>query len=75
MIMSTIWEMHEGFTGMPFVFARWVTNKKLDEDFTSMFNQSLQYGIQHLDAVIAEEQLNFTGINVQDYLSRRVNIL
>ena len=42
------------FTGLPFVFAAWVANKKLPEDFIKSFNEANKLGLQNLDAVIAE---------------------
>ncbi len=40
-------------TGLPFVFAAWVSTKKLPEDFISEFDKANAYGLDHLDEVIA----------------------
>ncbi len=42
------------FTGLPFVFACWVSNVKLDDSFKSEFNDALSLGIKNMDAVIAD---------------------
>ncbi|MEI6947695.1 menaquinone biosynthesis protein [Paraflavisolibacter sp. H34] len=42
------------FTGLPFVFAAWIANKELPEDFVAAFNEANAIGFQHLDAIIAE---------------------
>jgi chorismate dehydratase len=42
------------FTGLPFVFAAWVANKDLPAEFITTFNEANAYGINHLDAVIAQ---------------------
>jgi chorismate dehydratase len=42
------------FAGLPFVFAAWVANKKLPEDFVAAFNEANKKGLQNIDAVIAE---------------------
>lgn len=42
------------FTGLPFVFAAWISNKKLNSDFIETFNNANQLGLQHLSEVIAE---------------------
>lgn len=42
------------YTGLPFVFAAWVANKALPEDFTDAFNRANGYGIKHIDEVVAE---------------------
>lgn len=40
-------EEWQNFTGLPFVFAVWASNKKLDEAFLTDFNAALRYGMQH----------------------------
>lgn len=42
------------YTGLPFVFAAWVSNKPLGQGFETDFNQANGVGLQELDAVIAE---------------------
>ncbi len=42
------------FTGKPFVFACWVSNKILGSNFLEDFNNALAYGINHIDEVVAE---------------------
>lgn len=41
-------------TGLPFVFACWVTVKKLSPDFISAFNSALELGLSQREKVIAE---------------------
>lgn len=38
-------EAWQGFTGLPFVFAAWVSRKELPKDFTEQFNKALESGI------------------------------
>ena len=40
-------------TEMPFVFATWTSNKKLDDKFVQSFNEATQSGIRNLDEVVA----------------------
>ena len=47
-------EAWKAFTGLPFVFAAWVANKYLNEDFIDAFNKANGYGITHIKEVIAE---------------------
>lgn len=42
------------FTGLPFVFAAWVSNKKLDEDFIKRFNEANTFGLHQLEEVVKE---------------------
>ena len=42
-------------TGFPFVFAAWVSNKKMTEDFLIKFNQANKLGLLHMDDVLAKQ--------------------
>ncbi|MHC1708089.1 MAG: menaquinone biosynthetic enzyme MqnA/MqnD family protein [Bacteroidales bacterium] len=41
------------FTGLPFVFACWVSRGELPENIRNSFNQAIGYGILHLDEAIS----------------------
>ena len=41
-------------TGLPFVFAAWVSTQKLPDSFIDLFDKANAYGLNHLDEVIAE---------------------
>jgi chorismate dehydratase len=43
-------------TGMPFVFAAWVSNRALPENFIAAFNEAIGYGFLHIDEVITENE-------------------
>ena len=47
------------FTGLPFVFAAWVSNKKLDGNFISEFNEANAFGLNRIEEVV---QANPYGI-------------
>lgn len=53
--LSYTWKQH---TGLPFVFAAWVSNKILDNDFLLEFNHALEYGIQHKH-ILAEQYATY----------------
>jgi chorismate dehydratase len=40
-------------TGLPFVFAAWVSNKPLDPDFIEAFDQANALGLEHIDEIVA----------------------
>ena len=40
------------YTGFPFVFATWVANKPIPDDFMELFDQANAYGLNHLEEVI-----------------------
>lgn len=48
----------KSFTGLPFVFAAWIANKQLPEDFIDAFNRANAYGINHINEVLAETYFN-----------------
>ena len=41
-------------TGMPFVFAAWVSNKELSPEFIAAFNKANEFGLANIDAVVNE---------------------
>jgi chorismate dehydratase len=41
-------------TGLPFVFAAWVSIKPLAEDFIEMFDKANEMGLGHIDEIVAE---------------------
>src|SRR6478672_8070683 len=47
-------------TGLPFVFAAWIANKKLPESFIEAFNLATGAGLAHIDEIVA-------GIDFPDY--------
>jgi chorismate dehydratase len=49
----------------PFVFAAWVSNKKLDENFIYNFNESNKTGLNNLDKVVKENP--FTTFDLNHY--------
>jgi len=66
-------EWHK-FTHLPFVFACWVANKKLPENFISKFNLALKYGIDNRSVLIDEliEQHNYST-DIATYLNQNIN--
>lgn len=41
-------------TGLPFVFAAWVSTKKLPDDFILAFNAANEMGLHHIDEIVKE---------------------
>ena len=44
------------FTGLPFVFAAWISNKRLDDTFIKKFNKANAYGLDRIDEVVEENE-------------------
>jgi len=40
------------YTGMPFVFAAWISNQPLSESFIEDFNEANEFGLRHMEEVI-----------------------
>jgi len=45
-------EVWSAWTGLPFVFAAWISTKPLPEDITTTFNEALRTGLEHLPELI-----------------------
>jgi len=48
--LGLAWKAH---TGLPFVFAAWVANKPIPSAFMEAFDSANEYGLKHLEQVIA----------------------
>jgi len=46
-------EAWKAMTGLPFVFAAWVSNKQLPKDFVVSFNEANQAGVNYIPTVVA----------------------
>jgi chorismate dehydratase len=55
-------------TGLPFVFAAWISNKKLDKDWVAAFDEANGFGVQHIDLVL--ENLSSEIFNLREYYTR-----
>lgn len=51
------------FTGLPFVFAAWIANKKLPEAFLNRFNEANALGLKHISAIVAENPFPYYDLN------------
>jgi len=45
-------------TGLPFVFAAWISNKPLPESFIQKFNEANAIGLNHLDEIAGAQHFN-----------------
>ncbi|RZK48670.1 MAG: radical SAM protein [Pedobacter sp.] len=59
-------QLWKDFTGLPFVYAAWVANKKLNPEFITEFNDALKMGLDNLDNVIAQLK-PIPDFNYKDY--------
>jgi chorismate dehydratase len=52
-------------TGLPFVFAVWVSTKKLPDEFIELFNKANALGLNHIDEIV--EQNSFELYDLKKY--------
>ncbi len=58
------------FTGLPFVFACWVTNTSLNENFQILFNEALKYGIDNRELLF--NSLSNNHYDIKKYLTENI---
>jgi len=68
--LSEGWKEH---TGLPFVFAAWVANKELPEQFISDFNQANGAGLENIDQIVAGTL--FTEYDLKKYYTESIHYL
>lgn len=59
--LSAAWKE---FTGLDFVFAAWVANKELPQDFLQQFDEANAAGLNHLEEVIAQNPFPWYDLGV-----------
>ena len=66
-------EAWKDFTGLPFVFAAWISNKKLPAEFVSAFNEANQRGVEAIEKVAAENIIS--GIDSMTYFRKNISYI
>jgi chorismate dehydratase len=63
------------FSGLPFVFAAWVSVNEIDPNFISEFNEVLRSGIENTSKAIAEDKsaAQIKNLNATDYLTKKIS--
>jgi chorismate dehydratase len=60
-------------TGQPFVFAVWISSKKLPGDFIKSFNEANSVGLLHIDEIVATH--HFDLYDLKKYYTLHMNYL
>lgn len=68
--LGTIWKIH---TGLPFVFAAWVSQKALPKDFEERFNRALGQGVQQRHQVAQLFESSHPQFSVHEYYHRYIH--
>ena len=64
-------EAWKNFTGLPFVFANWIANKKLPDEFIAAFNEANRSGLLHIDEVVAETP--YDVFDLKEYYTKYID--
>jgi chorismate dehydratase len=66
--LGEAWIKH---TQLPFVFAAWISNKKLPVGFEKEFNEANKSGLQHIDCVV--KQTTFSSYDLRTYFNDNIS--
>ncbi|MBK7883898.1 MAG: menaquinone biosynthesis protein [Chitinophagaceae bacterium] len=69
--MYDLGEAWKEMTGFPFVFAAWVSNIKLDNDFLEAFNKTIGFGLNELEAIVAKQEYTYFGL--MEYYTKNIH--
>lgn len=63
------------FTGLPFIFAAWVSTEKIDAAFISEFNSVLKEGVDNCETAVNERanELSISKEQALEYLTKRID--
>ena len=68
--LAEAWIEH---TGHPFVFATWIANKPMPADFIKAFDVANEYGLNHIDDVIASISDASSGYDLHTYFTKNIS--
>jgi chorismate dehydratase len=58
-------------TGLPFVFAVWVSKRHMSPEFIQSFDQAVGYGVQHIDQVVSA--IGDIGVDLEVYYKKNIS--
>ncbi len=64
-------EAWKEMTGLPFVFAAWISNKKLENSWIERFNEANAFGVQHISTVLGKITDHF--FDFERYYTKHLN--
>jgi chorismate dehydratase len=67
-------EAWKSYTGLPFVFACWVSNKELPKDFIEEFNAALKNGVHNIENTLeASNPQSVSKDRLVDYINNKID--
>lgn len=64
------WKKH---TGLPFVFAAWVSRQPLDDTFINRFNEAMAFGIDHIPQLLFLLPQPKEGFDLEHYFTHNIS--
>lgn len=58
---------------VPFVFAVWTANKKVNSDFKDEFNSAHELGLNEVKNISQTEQTNYPGVDIAGYSGQNIS--
>lgn len=68
--LGTAWKK---FTGLPFVFAAWISTKEISREFIIEFNTANSIGFQHLEEIVSRE--NYPHFPLKPYYTENISYI
>ena len=68
--LSEQWQL---FTGLPFVFACWISNKKLTKKESSSFSKALKFGLKNKNEILKNLDKHYDKKTVKEYLNKSIS--
>ncbi len=66
-------EAWNDYTGLPFVYAAWVSNQPLDNTFLTLFNEALSNGLEHIPKLIYLLPSPQPGFDLHNYFTNNIS--
>lgn len=66
--LGEAWKQH---TGLPFVFAAWISNKKLPAEFVSRFNEANGEGFNHVEEIVSS--IAYPCYDLKKYFTQNID--
>lgn len=67
--LGEAWVAH---TGLPFVFAAWMSNQPIPASFQALFNQANAYGVEHIQEVLAQLPSRTHDYDMEQYYTQNI---
>ena len=66
-------EAWKSFTGLPFVFAAWVSNRPLPDELAAQFNAAFAWGIRHIPQLLPMLDTPISNFNLEEYFTKNIS--